>query len=59
MVEKLRAFAEGKYEVPADLNDIAAMFLERRGDIVERVESLGVTKRVTSTGRHKPLRVNN
>jgi amphiphysin len=50
MVEKLQGFAEGKYEVPADPADIARLFLERRGDAQERVESLGITKRPTSTG---------
>jgi amphiphysin len=51
MVEKLQAFAEGKYEVPADPGDIAAQFLERFSGAQERVEALGVIKRVTSTGR--------
>lgn len=51
MVEKLQAFAEGKYEVPANPGDIAAQFLERFSGAAESVESLSITKRVTSTGR--------
>lgn len=51
MVEKLQGFAEGKYEVPATGADIAVLFEERRGNVQERIESFGVTKRVTSTCR--------
>lgn len=50
MVEKLHGFAEGKYEVPDEVNAITSMFLERRGDAGERVEELSITKRITSTG---------
>lgn len=59
MVEKLQGFAEGKYEVPADPSQIAELFTERHGESAERVESLGITKRVASTGMlHQVCRLN-
>ncbi|KAF8588489.1 BAR-domain-containing protein [Ramaria rubella] len=51
MVEKLQGFAEGKYEIPTEASEIATQFMARRTDVVERIEALTVTKRITSTAK--------
>ncbi|KAI9065510.1 BAR-domain-containing protein [Trametes sanguinea] len=49
MLEKLHGFAEGKYDITVPAAQIASDFEERRGDALERIEALNITKRLIST----------
>ncbi|OSD05626.1 BAR-domain-containing protein [Trametes coccinea BRFM310] len=51
MLEKVHGFAEGKYDVTVPAAQIASDFEERRGDALERIEALNITKRLISTSR--------
>ncbi|CDO74789.1 hypothetical protein BN946_scf185001.g37 [Trametes cinnabarina] len=51
MLEKLHGFAEGKFDVTVSAAQIASDFEERRGDALERIEALNITKRLISTSR--------
>ncbi|RPD68771.1 BAR-domain-containing protein [Lentinus tigrinus ALCF2SS1-7] len=51
LLEKVNTFAEGKYDVSVPPAQIASDFEDRRGDAMERVEALNITKRLISTSR--------
>ena len=49
LLEKMNGFAEGKFDVSVPPAQIASDFEARRGDAMERVEALNITKRLIST----------
>jgi amphiphysin len=49
LLEKLTAFAEGKYDVSVPGSQIAAEYEEKRSDTGEQIENLSITKRILST----------
>ena len=49
LLEKVNTFAEGKYDVSVPAEQIASDFEEKRGDAMQRVEALNITKRIIST----------
>ncbi|RDX51449.1 BAR-domain-containing protein [Lentinus brumalis] len=51
LLEKVNTFAEGKYDVSVPAAQIASDFEAKRGDALERVEALNITKRLISTSR--------
>ncbi|KAF8525245.1 BAR-domain-containing protein [Hysterangium stoloniferum] len=51
MVEKLQGFADGKYTVPENTQQMLDEYHERLGESQEQVEGLGITKRITSTAK--------
>ena len=48
-MEKLMGFAEGKYDVHVTGNQIAQEYEEKRTDAWEKIEGMGITKRIVST----------
>jgi amphiphysin len=50
MLEKLQTFAEKKYQTGLPPDHIIAEYEEKRGDVVEQIEALNITRRVVSTG---------
>jgi amphiphysin len=51
LMEKLQAFAEGKYDITnVPGAQITADYENKRSDAWERIEALGVTSRMVSTG---------
>jgi amphiphysin len=52
MLEKLQAFAQGKYETSGTGDDIIQKYESEKGNTVEQMEALDVTKRIVSTGDH-------
>lgn len=48
MLEKLQSYSDGKYDL--ERRDIEDLYLEQRGDAAERLEELGITKRMATTG---------
>jgi len=49
LMEKLTGFAEGKYEIHVPGSQIAEDYEEKRTDAWERIEAMGITKRIVST----------
>jgi len=49
MLEKLNEFSDGKYEVQVASAQISDDYESKRSDAWERVEALGITKRIVST----------
>lgn len=54
MLEKLSAFADGKYEVSVTGEQIALDYEAKRSDAYTRIEQLGITSRVGSTCTYRP-----
>lgn len=48
-MEKLTGFAEGKYEIHVSGAQIAEDYEQKRTDAWERIEGMGITKRIVST----------
>jgi len=51
LLEKLSAFAEGKYDVSIPGSQIAAEYEEKRTDAWEQIENMNITKRILSTSK--------
>lgn len=51
MLEKLQAFTQGKYESSGSGEDIVQRYQSLEGTTVEQMDSLGITKRIVSTGK--------
>lgn len=51
LMEKLHGFAEGKYDVSIPVAQITDDYENRRTDAWERIENMGVTKRIVSTAK--------
>ncbi|KAI0638806.1 hypothetical protein C8Q77DRAFT_1046867 [Trametes polyzona] len=51
MLEKLNGFAEGKFDVSVPAAQITSDYEAQRGDALERIEALNITKRLISTAR--------
>nr|XP_031863366.1 uncharacterized protein CI109_001241 [Kwoniella shandongensis]KAA5530438.1 hypothetical protein CI109_001241 [Kwoniella shandongensis] len=49
ILEKVQSFADGKYDLTS--KDVENIYLEQRGDAAERMEELGITKRIVSTAK--------
>lgn len=49
LMEKLTGFAEGKYEIHVSGAQIAEDYEQKRTDAWERIEGMGITKRIVST----------
>ena len=50
-MEKLNGFAEGRYEVQVPAAQITDDYENKRTDAWERIESMGITKRIVSTAK--------
>ena len=48
MLERVQSYADGKYDLSN--KDIEGIYLDQRGDTAERLDELGITKRIASTG---------
>lgn len=51
LLEKLTAFAEGKYDVSLPGNEIAADYESKRTDAFAKIEDLNITSRIVSTSK--------
>ncbi|KAI8983196.1 BAR-domain-containing protein [Trametes punicea] len=51
MLEKLHGFADGKFDISVPAAQIASDFETRRGDALQRIEALNISKRLISTSR--------
>ncbi|KAH8120689.1 BAR-domain-containing protein [Phellopilus nigrolimitatus] len=51
LMEKLNGFAEGKYDVHVPTTQISQDYEDKRTDAWERIENMGITKRIVSTAK--------
>lgn len=51
LMEKLQAFAEGKYDVSVSLAQISEDYENKRTDASQRIEDMNITKRIVSTSK--------
>lgn len=50
IMERMQAFTSGKYEGGTTGDEILADYDAKRGDAIEQVEALSITRRIASTG---------
>lgn len=51
LMEKLNSFADGKYDVQVPTAQITQDYEDKRTDAWERIENMGITKRIVSTAK--------
>jgi len=56
MLEKVKTFADGKYDVSLQPADVAAAYEQRLGDTRDHVEALTITKRAMPTAKLMQMR---